>query len=498
MAKYPEGTVKNGYVVAGGKWVPMPKESVVPAPIAEYAGGVNRGVAKTADFFTTAPANTIADLLGSDFRIPSFEQGLESVTGGTHGFMKPGLARDVVATAGEWTPSLTGVIGKAPEIAVNTGNTAQLMDDAAPSIAQLKSRASSLYDKVDEMDAAIPQEYLDDFVKTLTKTLDDSGLRTDSKASRDITPKAYGAYRTIRGDIPGPEAADDMIPEWLLPYVEKTTQRKMTVRDIENFRKTAAAAVTDPNPAEARFGGIIQSTIDDFLENLPEEAIGAKASETLKQARLLTQQRKKAETIEKAMELAKTYASGYENGLKLQFQGLHRQIIRGQLKGFNKDEIDAIKKVADGGPIENLARAVGKLGVSEGSALRTLVPGLGASAGFYLGNMVAGPLGGAAGATGTLAVGQGFRNLASKLTQQNAQLAGAITRAGPNARLIISEYMKAVPAANRSPEELASLFFSAKVPIRQLAKIGETKAFAPYVISAANMAANAADTVEGE
>ncbi|WP_299942111.1 hypothetical protein [uncultured Microbulbifer sp.] len=68
------------------------------APL-EFMAAFNRGATKLADFLTTDQINAVADILGSEFRVPSIT---EMTSPGTQGnFMQPGLARDAVRSAGE-------------------------------------------------------------------------------------------------------------------------------------------------------------------------------------------------------------------------------------------------------------------------------------------------------------------------------------------------------------------------------------------------------------
>ena len=49
-----------------------------------------------------------------------------------------------------------------------------------------------------------------------------------------------------------------------------------------------------------------------------------------------------------------------ENAIRIQFRSLLNRIIKGQESGWSQDEIKAIEKVVQGGPVENLLRYLGK------------------------------------------------------------------------------------------------------------------------------------------
>lgn len=79
--------------------------TVLPAPVAELAGAINRGVAAIPDFFIDA-GNAALGLAGVEQRIPRAGDLLEEATGGTRNFMEPGLARTVIQEGGEWVPAI--------------------------------------------------------------------------------------------------------------------------------------------------------------------------------------------------------------------------------------------------------------------------------------------------------------------------------------------------------------------------------------------------------
>ena len=456
-----------------GQWMQLgqTKETMLPAPMAEFAGAANRSIANIADFYTTSPINTIGGLMGIDAKLPTFGQGMEAATGGTSGFMEPGLARDVTQAAGEWAPAFAAPIrGVAPSLQGGKRQAGQLLEEAAPSIDDLSKRARSLYEKVDELHGVVPQKQIAGLTDDIVSSMEKLGM------DPDISPKAYAA-------------AQRMV---------KDSNAELTLGKLETLRRVAGGAAKDMNPHESMLGGIMQRKIDDFVMNLSDDVLGgSKAGETLRQARKLTQQRKKSETIETLIELAEEQTSGFENGLRLQFRGLLRKIIKGQEKGWTKDEIEALRKVARGGRLENVSKAIGKFGVSEGgSSPRMLIPGMGAGIGAWLGGTIAGAPGAVTGAVTTMAVGNAFRNLASRLTQQNARLASAVARSGPNGRQIVSAYMKSVPKAKQSSAELASLLYSGRVPLPAIEILKKSEN--AFVANAAFMTAIAAEEAQNQ
>lgn len=65
----------------------------------EAMAAINRGIVDIADFLTTDQINAILEVSGSEKRVPSIESVLQPAVQGE--FLGPGLARDVIRTAGE-------------------------------------------------------------------------------------------------------------------------------------------------------------------------------------------------------------------------------------------------------------------------------------------------------------------------------------------------------------------------------------------------------------
>lgn len=102
----------------------------------ELISAINRGVIDVAEFLSTTQVNSLLNLVGSDKRITPLSQvgPIKSATEG--GFMAPGLARDVVQTAGEFT---------GPGAIAGSGirNLAQQVPKAGPELASFTERVLS-------------------------------------------------------------------------------------------------------------------------------------------------------------------------------------------------------------------------------------------------------------------------------------------------------------------------------------------------------------------
>jgi hypothetical protein len=260
---------------------------------------------------------------------------------------------------------------------------------AAPSLDDLKAAASRIYAQADNT-PGMPRA---DFAAQAVGTLDDA-----ARAGMDdmLTP---GAAR-VAGKIDDAAASAD-------PTIG--------FRELDILRKQAGVPAGNvTNRTEAAIGSKFIGAIDDFIDNADPQLSGA-----LREARNMWGQLRRSELIGAAMDKAKNTASGFENGLRIEF----RKILNNPklLRGFNEQEIAAIKSVVAGTPMGNLLRQVGRIGIG----LSGQSNGLGASIGGIAGTAAGGPLGGiAAVGAGTVA-----KALAERTTRKAAERAFALTGA---------------------------------------------------------------------
>lgn len=168
--------------------------------------------------------------------------------------------------------------------------------------------------------------------------------------------------------------------------------------------------------------------LDDVVGKFGKDDIVSGSEQAIKEfnrARGLWSRQSKGEKIEKLIEKAPVRgaqfsASGEENALRTAFRQVYMNDKK--LRGFSKEEQDAIRKVAEGGSTENVLRYLGKL------APTGVVSG-GAGVGLGYG------LGGPAGAVAVPAIGAAARSAATGLTQANAEFASRLARAGGSAAL---------------------------------------------------------------
>lgn len=274
--------------------------------------------------------------------------------------------------------------GVGPLGLANRAERSALTKAATPTVEGLKDEAGALYDAARASGVVAPQQA----TQALNQTM--KGIAT-AEGLISPTGRVNASYPRING---------------VLSTFDDYSAGTMDIAQAQATRKVLTDAAKSAEPGEKRIATMMLDEFDKFLDPLAPE-IG--------QANAIYSRAKKGELLEQAVELAGSRAgqfsgSGFENALRTEFRGLERQIIKGQMRGLSQPEIDAITKVAQGGPVENALRFVGKFAPT--GNVSTV---LGGSAGFTLG----GPMGMAA----VLGAGALGRNAATKMTTNNARQA---------------------------------------------------------------------------
>ena len=349
--------------------------------------------------------------------------------------------------------------------AVNDAQVKKAVVESAPDIDQIFGTAREVYKEIDNAGVTLKPKPFTGLVNRINKAANKAGF------DPDLTPKSAAVLNRFESELGQPK----------------------TLTELDTLRKVAQNAAKSVEPADAAIGSIIVDNIDQFLDVVTPTAFNqgaAKASEIIpkyKVARDLWGRGRRSEMINEAFEKAKNQASGFENGLVVQF----RSILNNSKKSrfFKKKELDAMREVVRGTTGSNLAKLVGRLGFSEGHATNLIGGSLGVAGGAAFGGPV--------GAVAVPVIGQVSRKLAQRLTRKNAELADTIIRAGSNAEEIAKAYMKETPRAARSSEELAQLLVRPEISTEKL-KLSKNKIFSEAAeIADGQKALIAASTLPG-
>lgn len=350
--------------------------------------------------------------------------GYGGVTGGIMGFMegegdateraKSALASGALgAGIGGLMPLVTAGIRKAGEAFINRGVKGAAVR-GAPAVDDLIAQAGAKYDEARALGIAATGDQTTKLADGMTDVLRAEGLVSPTGRMSSAYPKVTDALNMM------------------MDYAEG----QMNPTQMQQVRKLLQAAAGSGDKQEARIGAKMLREFDDFIEPLAPQ---------IREGNALYSRAKKGEMIEQAIDLAGNRAgqfsgSGFENALRTEFRALERKIIKGELKGLSAAQIEAIKKVARGGPVENVLRDLGKMAprgvVSAG--MTTGVP-------FAVGTTLGGPMVGTGLSTAALGLGEFGRRAATAMQTKNADFASAIMRMGEN------------PAMKRVPQEVRGL-----------------------------------------
>jgi len=313
-------------------------------------------------------------------------------------------------------------------------NVNKLLTATAPSVDDLKTAARGIYNELDNSGAVVNSRRISGLGQDLAKMAKREGV------NNTLHPKSSAALNEII-----------------------KSEGNLTLTEVDTLRKIAKAAAESIDPSDARLGSMMVDKIDDFLDKLKpaDFSSGGKiqAGTKFKEARALWQRAKKSEMLDDAFKKAGLQASGFENGIRVQFRSILNN--KKKMRGFTPEERTLMEQVVKGGTAENLAKRLGKFGFGEGQATSMLMSSLGVAGGAAVG--------GPAGAVAVPLIGTMSRNLAQKLTRNNASFANAVVRAGKDGNKIVQAYIKSVPAKERSVAELTELLLRPGTSLKRIA-----------------------------
>ena len=177
----------------------------------------------------------------------------------------------------------------------------------------------------------------------------------------------------------------------VLDRIDQAGQQNATLKHVDLIRRVAQNAARDGSPSQRAAANQIIDHIDNFLENLqPNDVVTGNAPaavDALSTARSLWSRLRKSEMIDQAFYKAENRAASTgtggneENAIRQNI----RQILDNPKKArsFSKDERALMERVVRGGPVEYVARILGKFSPLSSTlpAAYTAMTGIGASLG---------------------------------------------------------------------------------------------------------------------
>lgn len=367
------------------------EQAPIAAAAGDVAGALGVGLLSGGSNVINVAKPTIAGMAARG----GVEGALMGAGSGYSGAEDPSLGGRLQSAAGG--AALGGAIGAATG-GVAGGLMSRAQTNAVPTVQELADEAGALYSAARASGVtASPQ-----MTTGIADTID--GI---ARAENVILPsgKVNNTYPKISG---------------VLNIFDEYRGQPIDVGQMQSIRRSLQDAAKSLDPGERRVGTIMLSEFDDFATGVAPE---------LAEASNLYWRSKLGETIEEAVDLATNRSSQYsqsgmENALRTQFRQLNAKIIKGQLRGVPTELAEQIRLVADGSPIQNFARGVGKFAVR--GPVSGVIPTLAGTGGFAAG----GPVGAAIGAGAVALPGEIGRRAAEAMSIRNASVASALARQG--------------------------------------------------------------------
>jgi hypothetical protein len=259
--------------------------------------------------------------------------------------------------------------------------------EAAPTIDELRTTANAAYKGAKDAGIIVDKTSFGDAVKAMRDKAVDEGL---DPILTPMSNRAIERLQEVQGD-------------------------HITLDGIERLRRIIGMAAGGPTRDDRRIAYQMKDALDDYVEGLTsKDLVGGDESKIplLQTARDAWSRMRKGETVENLIGRAETRSSqfsgsGFENALRTEFRNFAMNDKK--MRGLSAEEQDAIRKVAEGGPVADVMRFVGKF-APRGVVSATLAHSLG---GYGL------PIAGEAG-----------RQVATYATARNARLASELMRRG--------------------------------------------------------------------
>lgn len=328
------------------------------------------------------------------------------------------------------------------------------LKEAAPTQQQLREQSTRHFTEIDDMGVTINNSEFSSLVERAEAAMKAKG------GSPRVTAEAWGALEEMRDTL---KKLDEGEP--------------IPLSELEELREIAnVAADTPTQPKKQAVALAVVDEIDDFIEsatpkqfNMPEGVNPNEVGVKYRQARQQWGRYRRSQMLDKALDAATRQASGFENGVAIQF----RQILNNprKKKFFKPEELAAMSDVVERKSGAGIARALGKLGVDFGGGNNALLA-------FLTGVGTYGVTENVFAALSIVGASSTARKLAERLTLRNAKFADQLIRAGVDGRKITQAYMMNTPKNMRSADELSLLLMNENIDLSGVARSDLEKAAA--------------------
>ena len=189
----------------------------------------------------------------------------------------------------------------------------------------------------------------------------DKGLSAQPNITEEIYDRAFsiadrnGMVEPIKGSNKSRVSPDMPVVKGQLRILEAYADKGMTGANIMSIRRGIMNRMMAASGPEKN---VLRNILREF------DNVTGELTDNIRVANAMYHKAMKADQIEEMMLLAQNSASAanndMENAIRIQYRQLLNRIIKGQEVGWSQDEVKAIEKVVQGGPVENLLRYLGK------------------------------------------------------------------------------------------------------------------------------------------
>lgn len=303
---------------------------------------------------------------------------------------------------------------------------------AAPTAKTIKSGSRAAYKQMEATGASVTMPALQKLKNNMQAAAKAEGLLFPSGQVSTAYPKISDVMRAV----------------------DEFTQAPLDMKSLQTLHRHFRRAAGSVDPQEATMGGKMLDAFEDWVDTLPSSAFAGRGDDAMNywaKGKSEWARFKKVQTIELAIERARRAKGGFAAGLRTQFNRILDNAKR--QRGFTQSELEAMRKFAEGGKIEDF---IGFL-----NGLR----GLASAAGLHMlgaGPLALGMLG--AGAGGKMLLNRGAKKMADQL-RVNAAMPGGIPQVPrrtippdvliPSVRPLSDQSQPAIPS--RRPREIPAL-----------------------------------------
>lgn len=224
----------------------------------------------------------------------------------------------------------------------------------------------------------------------------------------------------------------------LIEDIDDTIKTPQSLKQIDELRQRIKYVEESIEPSDRKLAGKLREKLDDFVDDSlqdPANFITGQpgiAIPALQKARKLNSQMRKAEDLERLLTIADIKApmysaSGLENAIRAQVREFVKDPKAKKLRGYSKQEIQALRDVAEGGSVTNVMRFFGRFAPT--GPVSAMPSGFAGSIDPVTGAMIAG-----GGVTGRIGATGG--------TKYAVQQAGQLIRGGTTAPQKIAEFLR--------------------------------------------------------